>query len=118
MSERPDGPVPRISAAQLRRHKWYSRAYAFAAFCLLALAILEVTGNASAFLRTVLMIGIGAAGTGAWILQSKRVCPKCGAVYGLRIRIVNVNTCTSCGADLPQWRPGLEDETGRSDSDR
>ena len=105
MSDRPDGPVPKISPAQLRRRKWYSRAYGFAAFCLLALAILEVTGQASALLRTLLMIGIGAAGTGAWVLQAKRECPKCGAVYGYRIRIVNVNSCARCGAELPDDEP-------------
>ena len=101
--------VPRIGRAQIRYQRWISRAYGFAAFCLAALAILEVTDMATPFLQTILMLGIVAAGTGAWVLQAKRQCPKCGTLYGYHFRIVNANVCHKCGAEFPKWRPGMED---------
>ena len=109
-SKRKRDTVPRISRPQIRYQRWVARAYGFAAFCLAALAILEITDMATPFLQTILMLGIVAAGTAAWVLQAKRQCPKCGELYGYHFRIVNANKCHKCGAEFPKWRPGLEDE--------
>lgn len=116
-------PKPRGSATKLTRdaklarfQRWVSYAYGFAALCLGALAVLELTDTASPFLRTILMIGIVAAGTAAWVLQARRQCPGCGELYGYHPRIVNANICRKCGAEFPNWRPGQDDagsgETG------
>jgi hypothetical protein len=109
------GSVPEMSRGQIAREKWISRAYAFAALCLGALAVLEVTDKATPFLQTVLMAGIVLAGTAAWVMQAKRKCPKCGEVYGYHFRIVNANICRMCGAEFPKWRPGMTEEGGKSD---
>lgn len=104
------GSVPRVSETDRRFQRWVSRAYGFAGVCLGLLALAEAFGFASTILRTVTMIGIFIAGTAAWIMQAKRLCPKCGALYGYAIRIVHANKCTKCGADLPKWRPGMEED--------
>ncbi len=103
------GSVPRVPPGQGRRQRWISRAYGFAAFCLAALAVLEVTDRATPVLQTLLMLGIAAAGTAAWAMQAQRKCPNCGKPYGYGIRIVNVNDCRHCGAEFPKWRPGQDD---------
>ncbi len=108
------GPVQEIPKTQIRIQNWVSRAYGFAAFCLAALAILEITDRATPFLQTMLMAGIVLAGTAAWAMQAKRKCPKCGEVYGYHFRIVNANVCRKCGAEFPRWRPGLT-EDGKED---
>ena len=104
------GSVPRVTPGQARRQRWISRAYGFAAFCLAALAVLELTDRATPLLQTLLMLGIGAAGTAAWAMQAQRKCPNCGKPYGYGIRIVNVSTCRHCGAEFPKWRPGQDDD--------
>lgn len=104
----PKGPVPEVTKANIQHQKWVSRAYAFAGACLFALAIAEVSGHATPLLRTLLMLGIAASGTVAWIMQAKRKCPECGQLYGYGIRIVNANVCRHCGADFPKWMPGQE----------
>lgn len=111
MSKQPKrkGSVPAISDTEARYQKWVSRAYGFAGLCLGLLAVAEAFGFASTPLRSVTMIGIVIAGTAAWIMQAKRVCPGCGRPYGYAIRIVNANICNKCGADFPKWRPGEED---------
>jgi predicted RNA-binding Zn-ribbon protein involved in translation (DUF1610 family) len=101
--------VPEISSAQLRYREWVSRAYGFAGLCLAALAIAEVTGNASPLVRTLTMLGIALAGTVAWAMQAKRECPECGAQYGYAIRIVHSNYCRKCGAEYPKWLPGMDE---------
>ena len=103
------GPVPEVSEANLRHQRWVSRAYAFAGACLFALAIAEISDHATPVLRTLLMLGIAASGTVAWVMQAKRECPKCGRLYGYGIRIVNANVCRYCGEDFPKWMPGQED---------
>lgn len=111
MSEDDQGksPVPGISAAQIRYSTWVSRAYGFAAICLAALALAEVTGAATPLIRTLTMLGIGLAGTMAWIMQARRPCPKCGEPYGYAIRIVHANYCRKCGAEFPKWVPGMDE---------
>lgn len=98
--------VPKITQKDLGYQKWVSRIYGFAAFCLAALAIVEVTGIATPFIQTLLMLGIAGAGTIAWVLQAKRACPNCGVLYGYHFRIVKANMCHKCGAEFPKWRPG------------
>lgn len=109
-NEQGRSPVPGVSAAQIRYRAWVSRIYGFAAICIAALALAEVTGNASPLIRTLSMLGIGLAGTAAWIMQAKRPCPKCGAPYGYAIRIVHANYCRKCGADFPKWVPGMDED--------
>lgn len=101
--------VPEISTFNARYQMWVSRAYGFAAACLFGLALAEFAGAATPLLRTLLMLGILAAGTAAWVMQAKRVCSKCGRMYGYQIRIVNANVCNKCGAEFPPWRPGMDD---------
>ncbi len=109
-SKSPENPVPEVSVSDVRYQQWVSRAYGFAAACLFALAIIEVADVATPLLRTLLMLGIAASGTVAWVMQAKRVCPKCGKLYGYGIRIVNANVCRYCGADFPKWMPGQDDK--------
>lgn len=109
------GSVPGIKPQHLRYQKWVSRAYGFAALCLLVLAIVEVTNTATPLVRTLLMIGIVLAGTLAWVMQAKCVCPECGEPYGYHFRIVNANVCRKCGAEFPRWRPGMEDDAGQGE---
>ena len=101
--------VPEVSPSDARYQKWVSRAYGFAAFCLAALAIVEITDTATPQIQTLLMLGIALAGTAAWVMQAKRKCPNCGHLYGYHFRIVNANRCRKCGADFPGWRPGQAD---------
>lgn len=103
------GTVPEIPKQTIEYQKWVSRAYGFAAACLFGLAIAEVAGAATPLLRTILMLGILAAGTAAWVMQAKRVCAKCGHLYGYHFRLVNANICTKCGEEFPPWRPGMTD---------
>ena len=110
----PKGPVPKVNQSNIRYQKWVSRTYAFAAACLFGLAIVEVFGMATPLVRTLLMIGIGASGTVAWVMQAKRECPKCGRLYGYAIRIVNANVCRYCGTDFPKWMPGQDDGAKKS----
>lgn len=107
-------PIPDVDTSNVRYQRWVSRAYAFAAACLFGLAIVEAFGMATPFLRTLLMVGIGASGTVAWIMQVKRKCPKCGQLYGYAIRIVNANVCRYCGTDFPKWMPGQDHSGGKS----
>lgn len=104
------GLVPNVSERTARYQKWVSRVYGLAALCLLVLALGEAFGFATPLLRTVTMVGIVLAGTAAWVMQAKRVCPNCGELYGYAIRIVNANICRKCGADFPKWRPGMEEK--------
>lgn len=104
-----ESPVPKVSASNARYQMWVSRAYGLAAFCLFALALAEFAGVATPLLRTVLMLGILAAGTAAWVMQAKRKCPRCGHLYGYHFRLVKANICTKCGAEFPPWRPGMEE---------
>jgi uncharacterized protein (DUF983 family) len=108
------GPVPGLSPEYLRWQKWISRAYAFAAACLGALAIIEATDTATPLLRTILMIGIVLAGTAAWAMQAQRKCPQCGAQYGYHFRFMRANICRKCGAEFPRWHPGQSEEDGPS----
>lgn len=103
------GTVPEVSLETMRYQKWVSRAYAFAAACLFGLALAEIGGAATPLTRTLLMFGILAAGTAAWVMQAKRVCPSCGQLYGYKLRIVNANICAKCGGEFPPWRPGVEE---------
>jgi hypothetical protein len=116
MSKKPEKEpsVPSVTQKDVNFQKWISRAYGFAGLCLGLLALAEAFGFASTILRSVTMIGIVLAGTGAWIMQSKRTCPNCGSLYGYAIRIVNANLCRKCGADFPPWRPG-DTEDNRDD---
>jgi hypothetical protein len=103
-------PVPGISSSNARYQRWVSRAYAFAAACLFVLAIAEMLNWATPLNRTLLMLGIAAAGTAAWVMQAKRRCPNCDAPYGYHFRLVKANTCRKCGAEFPPWRPGMEED--------
>lgn len=103
------GTVRENAATNVRYQMWVSRAYGFAAACLFALALAEFAGAATPLLRTILMSGILVAGTAAWIMQAKRICSKCGHMYGYQIRIVNANVCNKCGAEFPPWRPGMNE---------
>lgn len=107
--ERDKSPVPGISATQLRYQAWVSRAYVFAALCLAGLGLAEATGNATPLVRTLAMLGIGLAGTVAWVIQARRPCPACGEPYGYAIRIVHTKYCRKCGAELPKSVPGVHD---------
>lgn len=104
------GPVPELTPEHLRWQKWISRAYAFAAACLGALALVEVVGAATPLVRTLLMIGIVLAGTAAWVMQAQRKCPQCGEQYGYHFRFVRANICRKCGAEFPPWHPGVSED--------
>lgn len=104
--DRPTSPY----AAAARWQRWVSRAYVFAGLCLGALALVEAFDIATPTMRLILMLGIVAAGTAAWVMQAQRICPNCGAPYGYAIRIVNPNICRKCGAEFPNWRPGMEED--------
>ncbi len=106
--------VPDVSESNARYQQWVSRAYAFAGGCLFLLAIAEVFSFATPLVRTLLMLGIGAAGTAAWVMQAKRQCAKCNKLYGYHFRIVNANVCHHCGTEYPKWRPGLEETDAES----
>jgi len=105
-----ESAVPKITQKNLGYQKWVSRVYGFAAFCLGALALVEITDTATPFIQTLLMLGIVAAGTLAWVLQAKRECQNCGVPYGYHFRLVNANICHKCGAEFPKWRPGQRDK--------
>jgi hypothetical protein len=107
MSKNKSGPE--ASASDMRYQKWVSRAYAFAAACLFALALAEFLDFATPKIQTLLMLGIMLAGTAAWILQAKRKCHNCGQLYGYHFRLVKANMCHKCGAEYPKWRPGQKD---------
>jgi hypothetical protein len=104
------GAVPEVSESDVRYQRWVTRAYGFAAFCLAALAVVEITDTATPFVQTLLMMGIVLAGTAAWVMQAKRKCPQCDELYGYHFRIVNANRCRKCGAEFPRWRPGQTEE--------
>lgn len=112
------GRVQGVSASNARYQRWVSHAYAFAAACLFGLALAEFAGVATPLLRTLLMLGILAAGTAAWVMQAKRVCAECGHPYGYHFRIVNANICTKCGAEFPPWRPGMDETESKSKQER
>jgi len=103
------GEAPEVTRRTARYQKWVSRTYGLAAACLFLLAIAEFAGAATPLLRTVLMLGILAAGTAAWVMQAKRVCAKCGHLYGYHFRLVKANICTKCGEEFPPWRPGMDE---------
>jgi len=98
--------VPEVAPSDTTFQKWVTRVYAFAGLCLAALASLELTDTSTPFIRTLLMLGIVAAGTAAWVLQARRKCLDCGHLYGYHLRIVKANKCRKCGAEFPAWRPG------------
>lgn len=100
--------APEIPPETILWQKWVSRAYAFAAACLFALALAEFAGVATPLRRTLLMLGILAAGTAAWVMQAKRRCPECGHLYGYHFRFVKANVCIKCGAEYPPWVPGMD----------
>lgn len=99
----------------IRFQRWTSRAYGFAGACLFALALAEFFGIATPELRTILMLGILAAGTASWVLQAKRKCSNCGRLYGYHFRLVNANMCHKCGFEYPKWRPGTHDDAGQGE---
>lgn len=101
--------APEVSPSDARYQNWVTRVYGFAAACLLALALAEFFGFATPQLQTLLMLGIVAAGTAAWVLQAKRKCRNCGQLYGYHFRLVKANFCHKCGAEYAKWRPGLDD---------
>jgi hypothetical protein len=103
-----------VSPSDARYQRWITRAYAFAAFCIFALALAEFFGFATPQVQTLLMLGIMIAGTAAWVMQAKRKCHNCGQLYGYHFRLVKANICHKCGAEYPKWRPGQED--GGSDN--
>lgn len=76
---------------------------ALAAIALLALA--ELTGQATAGLRLVLMVLVGLAGTLVMIRMAQRRCPHCGIPAGYSLRVTRTDRCRRCGAELPAW-PG------------
>lgn len=101
-------PVPRPVVRSPRINAWINRIYGVAAISLLGLALMVILGVDVPALRWTFVGVIALAGTGAIILQSRRICPACGAAYGYHLRFVNANKCRQCGADLPEWRPGRE----------
>lgn len=103
------GGPPETSPLDVRYQKWVTRIYGLAAACLFALALAELFDVATPQIQTLLMLGIVAAGTAAWVLQAKRKCSNCGQLYGYHFRLVKANMCHKCGAEFPKWRPGLED---------
>lgn len=102
------GAVPEIRKEAINYQKWVTRAYGFAAACLFGLAIAELADTSSPLLKTLLMLGILAAGTAAWVMQAKRVCVSCGHLYGYHFRLVKANVCTKCGEEFPPWLPGMD----------
>jgi hypothetical protein len=86
-----------------RRKAWLLPFVWLATACLGALILSEALGFGNESLRAALIIGLFVAGTGVIIVQGRRVCPKCGARYGYHLRLVNQNTCRSCGAEFPSW---------------
>ncbi|GBE44309.1 MAG TPA: hypothetical protein ENH05_04030 [Rhizobiales bacterium] len=109
-SPRGKGAEPGASASDARHQRWVTRAYVFAGACLFALAMAEFFDFATPRIQTILMLGIVAAGTAAWILQAKRKCPNCRQPYGYHFRLVKANMCHKCGADFPKWLPGEDDD--------
>lgn len=105
-SRKRKSPPPVVHSASL--NTWINRVYGVAAICLLGLALMVLSGVDVPVLRWGFIGVIALAGTGAIFLQSKRICPACGAAYGFHLRLVNANKCRWCGTDLPEWRPGRE----------
>jgi len=103
------GDAKAASPSDIRFQRWTTRAYAFAGACLFALALAEFFDFATPKVQTLLMLGIMAAGTAAWVMQAKRICASCGQVYGYHFRLVKANMCHKCGAEFPKWRPGEHD---------
>ncbi|MEC9368540.1 MAG: hypothetical protein VX871_07585 [Pseudomonadota bacterium] len=112
MSGRPANrnKVPQDAEARKTGTDWVNSAYVVAALCLFGLALVEIVEIDIPALRWIFVGVIALAGTGAIIMQSKRICPGCGAAYGYHFRIVNAGKCRQCGAEFPNWRPG-RDET-------
>lgn len=107
---------PEVSASNARYQMWVSRVYGFAAACLFVLALVEFFDIATPKIQTLLMLGIMAAGTIAWVLQAKRKCLNCGQLYGYHFRLVKANMCHKCGAEYPKWRPGQKHDESRNGS--
>lgn len=94
--------------------KWVMRANGLAGACLCILVVIELFGFATPAIRVLLMLGIVAGGTVAWVQQARRKCPGCGHLYGYHFRLMKANTCRKCGAEYPKWPRGLEDgESGQ-----
>lgn len=110
--------TPEVSHSNARYQKWVTRIYGFAAACLFALALAEFFDFATPQIQTLLMLGIMAAGTIAWVLQAKRVCHNCGQSYGYHFRLVKANMCHKCGAEYPKWRPGQDDGENGNGSEK
>ena len=103
------GSVPAVSPSNAGLHKWVMRANGLAGACLFGLVAAELSGFATPLLRALLMGGLCAAGTVAWVQQARRKCPNCGQLYGYLLRIVRANICRKCGAELPKWGSGEVD---------
>ena len=103
------GSVPAVSPSNDRLHRWVMRANGLAGMCLLVLVAIELFGFSTPQLRALLMVGIAAGGTVAWVQQARRKCPGCGHLYGYHFRLMKANICRKCGAEYPKWHPGFED---------
>ena len=97
------GQQAETSEAERRRAAWNDRLVGAALVCLVALIVTEALSLSIFWLRAVLMIGLAVAGTGVWILQARRACPKCGTPCGYQLRLLKANLCRRCGAEFPQW---------------
>jgi hypothetical protein len=80
--------------------KWSSYASSIAVLSLLGLALMHVFGVATPQLSLIVMGGIVASGTVAWLVQAKQPCPDCGQLYGYRFRFVNARVCRNCGGEF------------------
>ncbi|MCH8239478.1 MAG: hypothetical protein IIB62_05395 [Proteobacteria bacterium] len=100
------GSVPAVSPSNDRLHRWVMRANGLAGMCLLVLVAIELFGFSTPQLRALLMVGIAAAGTVAWVQQARRKCPNCGQLYGYHLRILKGNICRKCGTELAKWDAG------------
>jgi hypothetical protein len=102
----PDGAGPGAASglpAGGRHHpsrNWSRPAANLAMICLVGSALAHVLGLATPLLNALLMTGILLAGTTAWLVQARQVCPECGRRYGYRFRLVNAATCRHCGGEF------------------
>ncbi len=103
------GPAPEVPPANDSLQRWVMRANGLAGACLCILVVIELFGFATPPLRALLIVGIVAGGTVAWVQQAKRKCPGCGHLYGYHFRLMKANICRKCGAEYPKWHPGIED---------
>jgi hypothetical protein len=79
---------------------WSDYAFGLALACILGLAVAHLLGLATPTVDIVLVGGLVIAGTAAWVIQARLVCPHCGAPYGYRFRVVNTHLCPKCRGDM------------------